>query len=84
MSNRNYIHAQIALISFLFLGFTSCVSESVIDEYENRAETPANSIPNRKDPTDVAPSDEKGDTIKITVEFDKEWKDTISVTFPNE
>lgn len=77
MNNKNYIHAHIALFVFLFLGITGCISESysIISEDESIPDISVDSIPTRNNPEIDYPADVKIDTVKITVDFDTEYRD---------
>lgn len=69
----------VALVASSLIGCT----ETILSEHESKTEALADSIPKRKTPSITTPYDDEdsgeGDTIKITVDFDTEWKDTVTV-----
>lgn len=69
----------VALVASSLIGCT----ETILSEHESKTEALADSIPKRETPSVTTPYDEEdsgeGDTIKITVDFDTEWKDTVDI-----
>lgn len=75
-------YLAVALVASSLIGCT----ETILSEHESKTEALADSIPKRETPsvtTPTAPYDDEdsgeGDTIKITVGFDPEWQDTVTV-----
>lgn len=72
-------YLAVALVASSLIGCT----ETILSEHESKTEALADSIPKRETPNVTIPYDEEdsgeGDTIKITVDFDPEWKDTVDI-----
>lgn len=66
----------VALVASSLIGCT----ETILSEH---TEALADSISKRETPSVTTPYDDEdsgeGDTIKITVDFDTEWKDTVDI-----
>lgn len=70
----------VALVASSLIGCT----ETILSEHESKNNVLADSIPKRGNPSVNVPSDEKNDTIKIAVDFDTEWEDTVNVDVAGE